>query len=239
MSESGAPPTRVKICGLTREEDARLALELGADYLGFVFAESPRRVDASAIEPWLAPLSNAKRGARTVAVFARPELASVEAVFARHRFDCLQIHHAWPGDTDDRLIAWAAREGIDLLLATTATAIAGSARVSPYAWLADTPGASAKEVGGGSGVAFDWSALPPAPREYRLFLAGGLSHENVAAAIDAVSPYAVDASSRLESVPRVKDPAKLRAFFEAIASADEKRSTAPFIAAPPTQGQGE
>lgn len=225
MSADGsAPCTRVKVCGLTREEDARLALDLGADYLGFVFAESPRRVAPSDVAAWLRLMSVGERRWRSVAVFARATRAEIETIFRRHRFDCLQLHHPWPGDPEDAALTWAASEGVDLLLTTTAAAMHGAPRVAPFAWLADTPARASTEAQGGSGIAFDWSALPSAPRPYRLFLAGGLSADNVEAAIQAASPFAVDASSRLESEPRAKDPMKLRAFFEAIARADHHRN---------------
>lgn len=210
--------TRVKICGLCRDLDARHAIEAGADYLGFVLAASPRQVQVRELEAWLPSIRRANRSVGLVAVFARTTRVEVESVLDLLPFDLVQLHD--DGASTDSLVAALRERGVRALVATTAAAI-GSSRIVPYAWLADTPTRpGGSEVAGGTGVVFDWTALPPPPRSYHLFLAGGLAADNVGRAIAAVHPYAVDASSRLEAAPREKSREKMEAFVAAVRAAD-------------------
>ncbi|MBK8230491.1 MAG: phosphoribosylanthranilate isomerase [Candidatus Eisenbacteria bacterium] len=210
--------TRIKICGLCRDVDARQAIDAGADYLGFVFAASPRQVQVSELQSWLPSVRRASRSVGLVAVFARTTRVDVESVLDALPFDLVQVHD--DGVSTDALVAALRERGVRAVVATTAAAI-GSSRLAPYAWLADTPTRpGGTEVAGGTGVVFDWSALPPPPRAYHLFLAGGLAADNVGRAIASVHPYAVDASSRLEAAPREKSREKMEAFVAAVRAAD-------------------
>lgn len=228
-----AKDTRIKICGITRAEDARLAASLGADYLGLVFAPSPRRVDPHAIRDWVREVSAEYPKVRWVGVFVDASEDEIARVAELVDLDLVQVHDrgsagplhsspAAPGATSGAPVFGrspvSARRRLIVAVAAgeLGSAVSGwSGAIAPdelYAFLVDS---AVEGRTGGTGHAFDWSALPP-DRPEGIFLAGGLSPENVADAIRAVRPFAVDASSRLEGAPGIKDPQRLRAFFEAI-----------------------
>ena len=202
---------RIKICGLTREEDVRAAVNAGADALGFVFyPPSPRFVDtekAAALARLVPPFVAA------VGLFVNAEPESVRDVLAAVPLHLLQFH----GDEDDaycrqfeRPYVKAARmkPGFDLLQYArnfpSAQAILVDAFVEGY---------------GGGGKVFDWSLIPPAlPKP--LVLSGGLDVGNVAEAIVRVRPAAVDVSSGVEATKGVKDVAKMFAFVSAVRAMD-------------------
>ena len=209
---------RIKICGLTRIEDARLAIELGADYLGFVFAESPRRVAAEAAGAILRTLEQEGQGqmrqVERVGVFVNASAEDIRATARQASLTMLQLH----GDEDpdfcsqfDLHIIKALRildPGIfDLVRGYDTPYIL----LEPY-----LPGKH-----GGTGVQANWqlaSELVSTFPEKRFFLAGGLGADNVEAAVSAVRPFAVDTSSALESRPGIKDRQKMKAFIEAVRS---------------------
>lgn len=196
---------RVKICGLTRAEDVRVAREAGADALGFIFAASPRRLaaeDAARIVPREAP------GILRVGVFLDPSERDVARVLAAVELDLLQFHGSEAQD-------FCAGFGLPWLKAVRVRAagdVARACRSWPAArgLLLDTGGAGGA---GGTGQVFDWSLATGATLP--VWLAGGLTPENVAAAIRQVNPWAVDVSSGVESAPGVKDARRVRAFIRA------------------------
>jgi phosphoribosylanthranilate isomerase len=197
--------SRVKICGLTRAEDALCAVEAGASYLGFVFAPSPRRVTAEQILPWLDPLREA---VELVGVFRDQDLEFVRRTQELLDLDLVQLHGSERGD-----------EWLELPVRLVAARSVGDAGLDPerfggLAWAEILDTASAQ--GGGSGRSFDWELAVEPARRKRIFLAGGLDAENVGQAIDRVRPFAVDVSSGVESAPGVKDPQKLREFCAAV-----------------------
>jgi phosphoribosylanthranilate isomerase len=203
--------TRIKCCGMTRIEDAMLAAQLGADAIGVIFtARSKRRVDiaqARAICAALPPFVS------TVALFMDNEAALVREVIDAVQPDLLQFH----GNESD---AWCAQFGRRYL-----KAIAMGDGTAALPRLHDYPGAAALLLdghglgeAGGSGKAFDWS-LMPVDLKQPLILAGGLTVENVAAAVRTARPWAVDVSSGIESAPGIKDPAKMAAFVQAVRAA--------------------
>ncbi len=205
--------TRVKICGIRRLEDALLARAAGADYLGLVFAPSPRRVTgaeaariraATAGEP---PL---------VGVFAGTPVAGVVATARAAGLAFLQLHGDYAvatlraiADTTGLPLIRALRAGVDDPIA----ALAGQ----PYALLLDTPDRTRH---GGTGRTFDWSIAAPVAGQVRVFLAGGLTALNVGSAIATARPFAVDVSSGVELGPGRKDPERVRAFMAAVRAAD-------------------
>jgi phosphoribosylanthranilate isomerase len=209
MNVRTAERPRVKICGITREEDARLAVELGAWALGFVFAEeSPRRISLDGAAKIIATLAGT--AVEFVGVFVDATREEIAAA-AKAGVTIAQLH----GYISPELVADAP---IPVFVAR-----------SPYARdqladLARFPGAEAllidgyvPGVQGGTGVQADWSLATEAKRFHpRVILAGGLRAENLRQAIATVRPYAIDASSALESSYGVKDPAKLRGFFAAL-----------------------
>jgi len=216
--------TRVKICGITREEDALAAAEAGADAIGLVFWQrSPRAIDpqraraiAAAVPPFVAK----------VGLFVDPTPEHVDAVLALVPLDLLQFHGSEPPEmcrAFDRpyLKAIAMRDEVDLLESDSSYGDAAGLLFDTF-----RPG----DLPGGTGHAFDWSRLTPdVRRKLRapLVLSGGLDPENVGAAIRAVQPWAVDVSSGVEELdaegaPRrgMKDAARIAAFMEGVRRAD-------------------
>ena len=203
--------TRVKICGITRPEDAMAAAHAGADAIGLVFyPPSPRFVS---IERAIEVRNALPAFIQTVALFVNPGRAEVDAVLERVRPAMLQFHgDETPafcgGFTTPWVKACRVRQGVDLL---------EYFRSYPGAsgWLAD----AFVEGYGGAGQSFDW-ALVPAALERPLVLSGGLTKENVREAIRRVRPWAVDVSSGVESAKGIKDAAKIAAFIREVHNAD-------------------
>ena len=203
--------TRVKVCGITRSEDAQAAAHAGADAIGLNFyPPSPRcltldwaRQLASEVPPFIS----------TVAIFVNPAAAEVYTVLERVCPAMLQFH----GEEDPvfcaqfgvpYLKACRVKPGVDLL--EYLRPFSGAA-----GWLLD----SHVEEYGGVGESFDWS-LVPAERSHPLVLSGGLSSENVGTAVRRVRPWAVDVSSGVESSKGIKDAAKIAAFISEVRNAD-------------------
>ena len=206
--------TRVKICGITRWEDAQLAVELGAAALGFNFyPPSPRYIDpatARAIIVKLPPLVTA------VGIFADESDGEHVAQVAREsRVTVVQLHGPrfppMDGHLADftRIRAVAVREGFR---PETLSELAGDA------FLLD---AFDPELLGGTGKPFNWHLAREANRFGTIILAGGLTPENVGRAIREVRPFAVDVASGVEAAPGVKDAGKLQAFFQEVVRADQ------------------
>jgi len=203
--------TRVKICGITRAEDARAAAGAGADAVGFVFyPPSPRFLgldQARALRRSLSPFVTA------VALFVNPDRAEVERVLGEVRPDMLQFHgEETPAFCEafgvPYIKACRVKHGVDLL-----------EYLRPFAgasgWLAD----AYVEGYGGGGAQFDWSVVP-AQRARPLVLSGGLSPGNVGEAIRRVRPWGVDVSSGVEVAPGVKDSERIAAFIAEVRNAD-------------------
>ncbi len=201
----------VKICGITREEDARAAVDLGASAVGFVFwPASPRFIPparAKAIVERLPPFAS------TVGVFVDESKEQVRRIAAQVGLSAVQLHG---GETP----AYAARLGVRVIKAVRADAAA-------LAGLDDWPetttllvDATDPERRGGTGSVADWTMASRMARRRPMMLAGGLTPENVAQAIREVRPDGVDVSSGVESSPGVKDHAALRRFFDAVRRAE-------------------
>ena len=205
-------PTRVKICGITTWDDARLSLDLGASALGFNFyPHSPRAVTpagAWSIIRRLPPFVEA------VGVFVNWPPLVVDALARAVRLGAVQLHGSEsPADVKKlsrkhRVIkAFAVKPGFR---------VASLARYrAADALLLD---GFSRGVHGGTGRTLDWELARAASRYGRIILAGGLTPENVSEAIRVAQPYAVDVASGVEARPGRKDPAKLRALFAAIES---------------------
>ena len=210
--------TRIKFCGLTRAEDVRLAVELGVDYVGLVFApRSPRKLllGQARMLRELVPEEIA-----VVALAMDNTAADIEAVLENVRPDLLQFH----GGEDD---AFCAGFGIPFLKAiamggsTEDAAVAAAGFPSAYGYLLD---GHARGEQGGSGQRFDWKRVPrdfdrPGSSEH-IFLAGGLSADNVGLAIRTAQPWGVDVSSGIESSPGVKSADRMRQFVDEARRAD-------------------
>lgn len=200
--------TRVKICGITRIEDAQAAVAAGADAIGLVFAEtSPRcvtaeqaRTLAAALPPFIT----------VVGLFVDMPAARVRDILGQVPLNLLQFHgNEAPQDCQQfgrpyiRAIRMA--PGVDLIVEARRYAQAAGLLLDAYD----------PQVAGGTGETFDWAR---APRDLNkpVILAGGLTPENVGRAIQTVRPYAVDVSSGVEQSKGIKDAAKIAAFVRAV-----------------------
>lgn len=206
--------TRVKVCGITRPDDALSAVALGADAIGLVFyARSPRAVDAAtaarivgALPPFVT----------SVGLFVDAAMDEVRAVLERVPLGLLQFH----GDESPAYCAGfgrpymkAVRVRPDTDLRALAADYDAAAGLLLDAYRAGVPG--------GTGECFDWGLIPAALAK-PVILAGGLTPENIADAVRRVRPYAVDVSSGVEADKGIKDVAKMAAFMRGVESADSE-----------------
>jgi phosphoribosylanthranilate isomerase len=199
--------TRVKICGLTRAEDAELAIALGASYVGFVYVrESPRFVER-------APKTE---GAVRVGVFRGAAVEEIAEIAERDALDFVQVHDVGQASacpepssgSDDELDRLKPVLHLPIIRALHVRDVLPDTATDADYLLFDT--------GGGTGRTFDWSLLAGLRTDKPFFLAGGITPDNVAEAIRIARPFAIDVSSGVESSPGVKDPDKLKAFFARI-----------------------
>lgn len=195
---------RVKVCGITRREDAEAALAAGADALGFMFyAQSPRCLSveaAAAICRALPPFVS------KVGVFVNSDPAFLREAAERCGLDVLQLH----GEESPEYCAQCELPVIRAFRVRGAETLATLPGYDTAAWLLDSyvPGQR-----GGTGASFNWDLAAAAVRLGRpVILAGGLTPENVARAVGQVRPYAVDVSSGVESAPGRKDARRMAAF---------------------------
>jgi len=210
------PMTRVKICGVTRPDDALLAAELGAWAVGTIFfPNSPRECDPAAGEEIGAAL---KRRAELVGVFVNAPLDEVARLADLCGFTILQLH----GDEGPAYCREAARRtGCKVMKAgrvKDAAAVRGleSYREADF-HLLDT---HADDLHGGTGRTFDWELARHHRSRIPVVLSGGIDPENVGDAIAAVHPFAVDSASGTEAEPGRKDPVKVEALIAAVRAAD-------------------
>ena len=200
--------TQVKICGLTSVADAVAAAEAGADMIGLMlYAGSPRHISlaqAAEISRALPPF------VLKVGVFVNPEEALVSRAIAECHLSLLQFH----GDEPSEFCTQFGLMSMKALRVKDAESLAALEHYATDAFLLD---AYSKSGLGGTGEKFNWDLAVEAQKFGKpIFLAGGLTSENVAAAVRQVRPFAVDVSSGVESAPGIKDAAKVRAFIEAV-----------------------
>ena len=209
--------TKVKICGITSVEDARLAAESGAWAVGLVlWPGSPRACppdEAAAISAEL------RRDTEVTGVFVNATLDEVALAADRFGLTLLQLH----GDEGPAYCREAARRtGCHVMKAARVKDAASIRRLEPFRTDFHLLDAHAPGVRGGTGATFDWGLV----REHRegvpLVLSGGLDADNVAEGIAAVQPFAVDTASGTEARPGIKDPRRVAAFFRAVAAADRE-----------------
>ena len=206
-------PTRVKICGITRWEDAQLAVRLGAAALGFNFyPPSPRYLDPAAARAIILKLPPM---VTPVGIFANESDGErVAQVAGESRVTAVQLHGPPFPPWERALAGYRLIRGVGVREGFQAEMLRG---LEGDALLLDTYDPT---LPGGTGKSFPWALAREANRFGTIILAGGLTPENVEQAIREVRPFAVDVASGVESAPGVKDPAKLRAFFAAVAKAD-------------------
>lgn len=212
----------IKFCGLTRPEDTERAAELGASYVGVIFAGGPRHLTRERASDVLAA---APRDVQRVGVFADQTADDIAELANRLGLDIVQLHGSWS----------AAR--------ITAIRAQFSGKIWPVCRIAEPPlpadvmelieladglvlDSFVRGTLGGTGVTMPWSALSKdvdriRPNIRRFVLAGGLRPENVVRAIATLAPHVVDVSSGVESAPGIKDHGRMRAFHDAVAASDQ------------------
>jgi phosphoribosylanthranilate isomerase len=202
---------KVKICGITRVADAQAAASAGADMIGLMLYEhSPRHVTlgaASEIARALPPF------VMRVGVFVNPEEEFVLRAIAECGLGLLQFH----GDEPSEFCTQFGLMSMKALRVRDAESLKGLEKYQTDAFLLDAHSPTGL---GGTGEQFNWELAVEAQKLGKpIFLAGGLTPENVAAAVRQVHPFAVDVSSGVESAPGIKDAAKVRAFIAAARAA--------------------
>ncbi len=204
--------TRIKICGIKHRDDALKAIECGADAIGLIFVEkSPRyasltdaRVIAESVPPFVT----------VVGLFMNASAETVREALKVVPLNLLQFHgEETPAFCDQFGVPYIKvlrmRENVNVVAFSQEYPNAAGILLDTY-----------HEKGGGTGESFDWSLIPedmPSP----LILAGGLTSENVASAVETVRPYAVDVSSGVESEPAVKDHQKIEQFIKEVYSVEQ------------------
>lgn len=199
--------TKIKICGITKIEDAILAIDLGADALGFIFYEQSRRCITPSEAGYI--ISQLPPFICTVGVFVNQSWEEINNIREKAGFDTVQLH----GDESAELCERLGGRTIKTIRVRDSINSNEIERYPTHAILFDTY--STKGYGG-TGESFSWEILKNLETSKRLILSGGLSPENVSAAIQIVKPYAVDISSGVEESYRKKSPEKLRRFIEAV-----------------------
>ena len=203
---------KIKICGLTRDEDVKAAIAAGVDAVGFVFTASPRRISTDTA---IRLSSYVPEGVLRVGLFLDQDRSEIERVINSVSLDVLQFHGS---ETEQECCVF----GLPWLKAV-AMENAESAKQAE----SDYPGAmglllDSHTTGkrGGSGKVFDWSLSRPVAKP--VWLAGGLNAANVGQAIRVIRPFAVDVSSGVEVAPGIKDKSRIRAFIKAVREVDNE-----------------
>ncbi|TQS71810.1 phosphoribosylanthranilate isomerase [Rhodobacteraceae bacterium] len=205
--------TRVKICGLSRPEDIAAATAAGAAYVGFVFfSKSPRNVTKDLARDLAlgVPMGTAK-----VALVVNPDDATLEAILNDVPIDMIQLHGKEP---PERVAQIRARFGLPVMKAVGVASAADLDQLPAYEAVADQILLDAKappnaDLPGGNGLAFDWRLIAGRVWQKPWMLAGGLTVENVAQAIELTGARQVDVSSGVEAAPGLKDARKIAAFI--------------------------
>jgi phosphoribosylanthranilate isomerase len=193
----------VKVCGTTSEEDALLAVAMGADAVGFVFAPSPRQVHPQLVADIVKRLP---ADVLTVGVFRDESPERVAQIVNGSGLRAAQLH----GHESPETARWV-RQRVPFVIQAFAAGDAAVSRAADYgvdAVIVDAPSP-------GSGQVFDWRLADGVPGGQRLILAGGLDPDNVGEAIARVRPWGVDVVTGVEATPGHKDPRKVRAFVAA------------------------
>jgi phosphoribosylanthranilate isomerase len=210
-----AVTTKVKICGITNVEDARLAAELGAWAIGLIFwPDSPRRCELDEAERISGEL---RRQVEPTGVFVNATLDEIAYAADRCALAIVQLH----GDEGPAFSREVARRTGCKVMKAARVKDAGSIRALT-SYEVDYHLLDAYRPGhvGGTGETFEWELAKAHDRHVPIVLSGGLTPDNVGEAIAAVRPFAVDTASGTEASPGRKDPAKVEAFFRAVAQED-------------------
>ncbi|MEK9712933.1 MAG: phosphoribosylanthranilate isomerase [Thalassolituus sp.] len=205
--------TRIKICGITRAEDAKAVVDAGADAIGLVFyPPSPRAVTA---QQAAVAVADVPAFVTVTALFVNPTVEEVQSVLDSVRIDLIQFH----GDEDDDFCRQFNRPYIKALRVRQASDVVASCVRFPGA-LAILLDSYKPGVPGGTGETFDWSLVPENPPK-PIILAGGLEPSNVASAIEQIRPFAVDISGGVEASKGIKDHGKITEFVNEVYRVDQ------------------
>jgi phosphoribosylanthranilate isomerase len=207
--------TKVKICGITNIDDARAAIDAGADMVGVNFYRpSPRYITPEMARELVNDLKQDGRSIEVIGVFVNETIESVIDTAMLTGIDAVQIHGDESPSYCEELNT---RDGLRVIKALQVSQEFSPNDVQQYPVEAILLDAFHRRLRGGTGQTVDFELAQKTRRLVaRLFLSGGLSPENVAGAIQEVEPYAVDACSLLESAPGKKDAARVRAFVAAV-----------------------
>jgi len=198
----------VKVCGITNPEDARVAADAGADAIGLLFAESPRRVSVERAREIVAALPD---GVLKVGVFVNERPEEILRVAGEVGLDIAQLH----GDETPEEVAEVRAGGVRVMKALRvrgAESLAEIGRIDVDLFLLD---AYSEKARGGTGERFDWGLAKSLRERDNIVVSGGLDPENVREAIEFFDPYGVDASSSLEDAPGRKNHERVRRFVSA------------------------
>ena len=217
--------TRVKICGIRCKAHALAAIEAGADFIGLVFAPSQRQVAPAQAGEIIDAVKKSSKATTVVGVFVNMLVPEVNKTADSCHLDWVQLSgdESWEyccQITKPLIKAVRIREGQCLdeiydYMATGARILSAQRHI----YLLDS---QVKDKYGGTGIAFDWNLARQVAERFPVIIAGGLTPENVAQAIETVAPWGVDVSSGVET-GGVKDIAKIRAFIEAVRRADDNK----------------
>ena len=216
--------TRIKICGIKNEEQALAVAEAGADFIGLMFAESPRQITTSQAEKIMSVLKNNRADIKTVGVFVNTRPGTVNNIAERCGLDYVQLsgNEPWeycreitlPFIKVIRVSRSRKPEQVCKDLAYGTKLLSEKKHI--YHIDSNIP-----DRYGGTGRKFDWKLAVPIAREFPVIIAGGLTPENVSEAIKVISPWGVDVSTGVET-KGVKDVDKIKKFIKAVRESDER-----------------
>ena len=210
--------TRVKVCGLTNLQDALIAVEAGADLLGFIFyPPSPRSVTSERARTIAEAVRDAGFPVRLVGVFVDESPDDVRKTVSRCGLDYAQLHGAESPGT----VAALVDDGIAVIKAFRVRDGVSPGEMARYRATAYLLDAYVAGKPGGTGRTFDWQLAVRAAGQFPVLLAGGLTPDNVAQAVRTVRPWGVDVASSVEAAPGRKDPDQVRRFVAAVRRAAE------------------
>lgn len=217
--------TRVKICGIRDKTHALAAIEAGADFIGLVFAPSPRQLSSAQASEIVNAVKKHSESTPIVGVFVNMPAAAVNQAASSCNLDWIQLSGDEPWEycrqitrpliKAVRIRAEQSPQEIGNYMATGDRELSNQRHI----YLLDS---QVKGKYGGTGVTFDWSLARQVAESFPVIMAGGLTPENVAHAIETTAPWGVDVSSGVE-IEGVKDTAKIRAFIEAVRRADDNK----------------
>jgi phosphoribosylanthranilate isomerase len=200
--------TKIKICGITTIKDALAAMDAGADMLGFNFyPKSPRSIAVGTCRDIMSVMQRYGHMVY-VGVFVNAPLHEIRATMHTCALTLAQLH----GDETSEMMRSLYGKAFKAFRGAPES-INGFAREEPPAFLVD---ASVKGAYGGTGVTADWRSAAELAKHYPVLLAGGLTPENVRAAVEQVRPWGVDVASSVESSPGRKDAGRMKAFVKAV-----------------------